>query len=398
MHQTLRGEPAREIEWRDLRPVIDAAMFELNERDREAILLRFFDGCSLAEVGAVSGLGQNAARMRVERALERLRERLGRRGITSTIAAVSVALGQQPIIAVPAGLAASVAGSALASASAGGVASTLIFMTMTKWKTLVVASTLVGCLGGLFVIERRAAQRISAAANASAALIDELAAERRASRRLAAELARTQIPSASQDGLPAGKPVADPLAPLRMMVDLEKRGLMRRGLGMIEVEGRIQQPWIEVFNLSPAETDAVNGALASARQRIGKLELKYASAKVENPGRLVITVQPFVDGAGVYDELLRSLAQVLGPERYPAFAALGLKEVEDHLNLLGMGTRTLTLTRTVNAPDPKRAYSLVEQTYRPDGTRKLGTATGPSVQGVISFLLGPLETLVPPGF
>ncbi len=79
--------PAGETDWNELRPVLDAAMHELSEPDREAILLRFFEGRSLAEVGAAIGLAENSARMRVERALEKLRVRLARRGSTSTAAA-----------------------------------------------------------------------------------------------------------------------------------------------------------------------------------------------------------------------------------------------------------------------------------------------------------------------
>ena len=57
-------------------------MLELKDSDREALLLRYFERRSMAEVGSRLGLSENAARMRVERALERLRERLTRRGVT----------------------------------------------------------------------------------------------------------------------------------------------------------------------------------------------------------------------------------------------------------------------------------------------------------------------------
>ena len=69
MNEPLR-EPAPEPEWEHLRPVLDDAMHELGEQDRLAVLLRFFQEKSLKEVGDVLGLKENAARMRVERALE----------------------------------------------------------------------------------------------------------------------------------------------------------------------------------------------------------------------------------------------------------------------------------------------------------------------------------------
>src|SRR6266498_2943845 len=45
----------QEIEWDELRPVIDEAMHELHERDREAILQRYFEGRPFAEVGLAIG-------------------------------------------------------------------------------------------------------------------------------------------------------------------------------------------------------------------------------------------------------------------------------------------------------------------------------------------------------
>src|SRR5207245_1131846 len=104
----------------------------LSDDDRQAVLLRFFEGKSFADVGAKLRLNENSARMRVERALEKMHAALAQRGVTSTTAALAVALANQAGVAAPAGLAASVTGAALAgtAASAGGVAA--IFMSMTK--------------------------------------------------------------------------------------------------------------------------------------------------------------------------------------------------------------------------------------------------------------------------
>jgi RNA polymerase sigma factor (sigma-70 family) len=66
-------QSANEMEWEKIRPALDDAMHELKETDREAVLLRYFENRQFAEVGAKLGLNENAARMRVERALEKLR-------------------------------------------------------------------------------------------------------------------------------------------------------------------------------------------------------------------------------------------------------------------------------------------------------------------------------------
>jgi RNA polymerase sigma factor (sigma-70 family) len=58
-------------EWARLKPVLDSAMDELGAADREAVLLRYFEGRAFAEVGQRLQVSENAARMRVERAVER---------------------------------------------------------------------------------------------------------------------------------------------------------------------------------------------------------------------------------------------------------------------------------------------------------------------------------------
>jgi RNA polymerase sigma factor (sigma-70 family) len=129
MHEILADDSSTVAAWEQLRPVLDDAMGELSEGEREVILLRFFQGRRFAGVGEALGLTEDAARMRVERALGRLRLALERRHVTSTTAALALALGNLPAVAVPATLAASVTGAALAGASgglAGGV--TLILM------------------------------------------------------------------------------------------------------------------------------------------------------------------------------------------------------------------------------------------------------------------------------
>jgi len=143
------GDDTR-AEWERLRPVIDVAMCALAERDREAVLLRFFENRGLAEIGARLGLNENAARMRVERALEKLRAGLARRGVTSTSTALGVALANQAVAAAPVGLAGSMGAAAIlgASTTVAGGAAFFSFMALTKIKFgVAVAVTLAAGLG-----------------------------------------------------------------------------------------------------------------------------------------------------------------------------------------------------------------------------------------------------------
>jgi RNA polymerase sigma factor (sigma-70 family) len=106
MQEITQDDPAAQLDWERVRPVLDEVIGELGDHDREAILLRFFEGRDFTSVGARLGLSDNTARMRVERALEKLRGLLHRRGVTSTTAALAVALANQAVVAAPAGLAA----------------------------------------------------------------------------------------------------------------------------------------------------------------------------------------------------------------------------------------------------------------------------------------------------
>src|SRR5262249_45928091 len=85
----LLHDPAPGIDWDQLRPVLDDAMHELKDSDRDAILLRYFENRALAEVGERLGVSENAARMRVDRAVEKLRGLLARRGVASAAAVLA---------------------------------------------------------------------------------------------------------------------------------------------------------------------------------------------------------------------------------------------------------------------------------------------------------------------
>ena len=124
--------PAPPADWERLRPVLDDAMDQLTERDRELMLLRYFNGLTFAEAGARLNLAEDTARKRTERALDKLRVHLGKRGVTSTAAALGMLLANQTFGAAPADLAATVTAAALATAPAGGAAGIVSNLLMSK--------------------------------------------------------------------------------------------------------------------------------------------------------------------------------------------------------------------------------------------------------------------------
>lgn len=90
--------------WQRMAPVLDAALSRLSSADRDALVLRFLEGREFREVGGALGLSENTARMRVTRALEKLRRVLERRGITSTGTGLGAALGLAVGTQLPVGL------------------------------------------------------------------------------------------------------------------------------------------------------------------------------------------------------------------------------------------------------------------------------------------------------
>src|SRR6266567_3991827 len=62
-------------------PILDDAINQLGSEDRTAILLRFFEPHDFQSVGAAMGSSEDAARKRVDRALEKLELLLKRRGV-----------------------------------------------------------------------------------------------------------------------------------------------------------------------------------------------------------------------------------------------------------------------------------------------------------------------------
>jgi RNA polymerase sigma factor (sigma-70 family) len=149
--------------WARIRPVLDQAMNELGARDRQALLLRYFENRPFADVGEKLSLSENAARMRVARALDKMHALLARHGVASTTAALALILTEHAAAAsVPVGLAAEISGTALAGAAGAGALASASFLTAIK--------TGAGMLGvlliGLGIYEYRTAHTTETAAAA----------------------------------------------------------------------------------------------------------------------------------------------------------------------------------------------------------------------------------------
>jgi RNA polymerase sigma factor (sigma-70 family) len=110
LRQTDMEMSAPNLLWEQMSPWLDQALAQLGERDRQAVLLRFFQNKSLAEVGSTLGTGEDTARKRVSRALEKLRRFLVKRGVASTTAVIAGLISSNSVQAAPAALAKTVGG------------------------------------------------------------------------------------------------------------------------------------------------------------------------------------------------------------------------------------------------------------------------------------------------
>ena len=158
--QNLLNEADTDV-WPKIAPLLDAAMAALSETDRHAIVLRFFDGKNMKEVGTALGASEDAAKMRVNRAVEKLQRFFLKRGIASTTAILTAAISANSVQAAPVTLAKTVTAVAIATGATAS-ASTLTFikgalniMAWTNAKTAIVSAVVVG-MAALSVVQHQA--------------------------------------------------------------------------------------------------------------------------------------------------------------------------------------------------------------------------------------------------
>jgi RNA polymerase sigma factor (sigma-70 family) len=177
--KTMRGERRRQIrerqavemnalqttpepDFKRIAALLDDAINELGDADRTAILLRFFERHDFRSVGEALGSNEAATRMRVNRALEKLQELLKNRGLTSSAAALSVALSVNAVQAAPVGLAITISTAAALTGSTLAITATVTTtqaIAMTALQKTIVTAT-IAVLAGVGIYEARQASQL----------------------------------------------------------------------------------------------------------------------------------------------------------------------------------------------------------------------------------------------
>jgi RNA polymerase sigma factor (sigma-70 family) len=159
MNELLSGS---ETTWEHIAPHLDDALCELNEADRDALFLRFFERKSAREMAHILGTSEDAAQKRVFRAVERLRDFFGKRGVSASASGLVAVISANAIQAAPVGLAATITTAAIAgttlTATATSTAIKAIIMTTTQ-KTLI-ALALIAAVATPLVLQHREIARL----------------------------------------------------------------------------------------------------------------------------------------------------------------------------------------------------------------------------------------------
>lgn len=174
---------ATAADWAHIESLLDEAMHALDETDRTAVLLRYFENKSLREVGVSLGTSDDTAQKRVSRSIERLREFFAKRGVTMGASGLVVVISANAVQAAPVGLAgmistaATIAGTTLTTTATATVTKAIV---MTATQKVLIAAALAAAVGtGIYEARQAADLRNQVSAlQQQTALTEQLTSDR----------------------------------------------------------------------------------------------------------------------------------------------------------------------------------------------------------------------------
>lgn len=157
-----RSELEHEVEsaWASIFPVLEDAMATLKPQDQNAVVLRYFENQSLAQVGQALGINEDAARKRLSRSLEHLASYFHKRGVGISAGSLASLLAANAVQSAPPGLAASLATTAFAGATTTTtevIANLTSAIFMTKTTGTILAVLAIGFLATPFLLKKNPA-------------------------------------------------------------------------------------------------------------------------------------------------------------------------------------------------------------------------------------------------
>lgn len=351
-------------DWTPVAPLLEEVLLELSDPDRDALILRYFEKESYARVGAILAVSEDAARMRVDRALDRLRAALEKRGVTSTSGALATLILANAVIPAPPGMAASITAAALAMPVAAGVAPVLAVKPLVfGFATVVLVGVLTfGWIGSRIQRDRRFLEQTNAELRAelqsfrsavppstSAADLAELERLRREHEellRLRGEVARLrrELRAGMGTGVAAGRPDAPPEAELvsPSQIQIESKyfeipdsewdgvglDLLKQGRGSVALMGpadvrtlvALLQSRTDVTSLASPSVTTLSGRQA----RVSVVEDEVETAVSSQPRlALSLDVTPFVNFTGELESSWISMNLIAGYQPLESQATAG---------------------------------------------------------------------------
>ena len=151
-----------ETPWERIAPRLDAALGELSESERDALMLRYFEKKSASEMAGILGISDEAAQKRVSRAVEHLRNFFAKHGVTVGASGLVVLISANAVQAAPVGLAATISAAALLSETI--TTATIATHTTMNWINIkAIASVIAAVLAagtGTYLVQQREANRL----------------------------------------------------------------------------------------------------------------------------------------------------------------------------------------------------------------------------------------------
>jgi RNA polymerase sigma factor (sigma-70 family) len=170
---------------------LEPAMDQLAPDDRDALLLRFFEDRTLRDVGQELGLSEDAARMRVNRTIEKMRDVFAKLGITGTAAWLGTTLTTSATASVPAGLGATITTAVLGGTAIAAATTALVTETTATTMNLFNLKTAAAILGAAavtgtttYLVQEREADQLRADYQTLNETHGKLAAEQQEAREL----------------------------------------------------------------------------------------------------------------------------------------------------------------------------------------------------------------------
>ncbi|MBK1875309.1 RNA polymerase sigma factor [Pelagicoccus mobilis] len=337
--------------WRKVEPVLDSALADLPEKDRTAVVLRFLENASYAEIGRSVGLNENAARMRVDRALGKLKRILQHKGIPTTAAALSAGLASS--YAAPA---TSSSFATIALQTPASALQSINSVLMMKTKTMITAAcvsiaacTTSGYLGFQYGEESANSERSDSYRYHEQTHVDEVPAQM-----TPAEPATVSTKRITTENLSAPSP--DPAAEqsanseflrtfIKQMRELEQ-GTFR--LEVFDSNGNITDTFATLYDLNETQRNSLTQSISEARESYYNLVKQNAVLNKEDDNSFSVSVSPFSGGADVYDALLERFQSNLGEAKFAEFLDVGDSELRSEFNEFGASQLEMDFKRTLD--------------------------------------------------